>query len=63
VCPHNKWCTQHITYNTVIGWTLYLASEDDDVIDDSDSLVLQELLNDVFADGTTGPDDGEVCVS
>ena len=44
---------------TIIGWILYLASKDDDIIDDPGSLVLQELLNDVFADGT-GPDDGKV---
>ena len=47
---------------TIIGWILYLASKDDDIIDDPGSLVLQELLNDVFADGT-GPDDGKVLVT
>jgi hypothetical protein len=41
---------------------LYLAGKDDDLIDDPGSLVLQELLNDVVADGT-GPSDGEVLVS
>jgi hypothetical protein len=41
---------------------LYLASKDDDFIDDPGNLVLQELLNDVFADGTS-PNDGKVCVS
>ena len=41
---------------------LYLATKDDDLIDDPGSLVPQELLNDVFTDGTS-PDDGKVCVS
>jgi hypothetical protein len=40
----------------------YLAGEDDHILDDPGSLVLQELPNDVAADDT-GPDNGEVCVS
>ena len=41
---------------------IYLASKDDDFIDDPGRLVLQELLNDVFTD-CTSPNDGKVCVS
>ena len=36
----------------------YLASEDDDLFDDSGSLILEELLNDVVADRTC-PNDSE----
>ena len=45
-----------------IGWIHYLASKDDDLLDDSGSLVLQELPNDIDTEGTS-PDDGEICVS
>ena len=41
---------------------LYLAGKDGDLLDDTGSFVLQQLLNDVGTDGT-GPNDGEVCVS
>ena len=41
---------------------LYLAGKDDDLLDDSSSLVLEELLNDV-ATNVTCPSDGEVRVS
>jgi hypothetical protein len=41
---------------------LYLARKDDDLLDGSGSLVLQELLDDVVTEGTS-PNDGEVCVS
>ena len=40
----------------------YLAGKDDDLLYCSGSLVFQELLNDVDPE-STGPDDGEVCVS
>lgn len=40
----------------------YLAGKDYNVIDESVSLVLQELLNDISSDAT-GPNDCEVCVS
>ena len=44
-----------------IGLILYLASKDDDLLDDSGSFVLQELLNDVVTEGSS-PNDGEVCI-
>ncbi len=40
----------------------YLAGEDDDLLDDPSSLVLQELLDDVASD-VTSPNDSKVCVS
>ena len=40
----------------------YLAGKDDDLLDDTGSFVLQQLLNDVGTDGTC-PNDGEVCIS
>ena len=40
----------------------YLAGKNDDLLYGSGSLVFQELLNDVDTE-STGPDDGEVCVS
>jgi hypothetical protein len=48
--------------NLLIRWILYLAGKDDDLLDDSSSLVLEELLNDVAPNGTC-PSDGEVRVS
>ncbi len=39
----------------------YLAGEDDDLVDRSSSLVLQELADDETAKGP-GPDDGEILV-
>jgi hypothetical protein len=39
----------------------YLACKDDDLLDDSSSLVLQKLLNDVVSE-FTGPDDCEIGV-
>ena len=45
-----------------IGWILYLAGKDDDLLDDTGNLVLQQLLNDVNTE-STGPNDGKVCVS
>lgn len=45
-----------------IEWIVYLAGKNDDFLDDSGSLVLQELLNDVVTDGTS-PNDDEVRVS
>ncbi len=54
--------TQHIMHNIIIGWILYLAGKDSNLLDGSNSLVLEELLNDEAAK-VTGPDDGEVCVS
>jgi hypothetical protein len=59
---HSQWSIQHVSYKSIIGYTLYLASKDDDLLDDSGSLILEELLNDVAADGT-GPNDGEFGVS
>ena len=44
------------------AWKLYLAGKDDNLLDDPGSLVLQELLDDVFTDGTS-PNDSKVCVS
>ena len=41
---------------------LYLTSKDDDLLDDSGSLVLEELLDDVVA-YRAGPEDGEFSVS
>jgi hypothetical protein len=41
---------------------LYLAGKDDDLLDGSGSLVLEELLNDVFTEDT-GTDDCELGVS
>jgi len=49
-------------HNIIIGWILYLAGKDSNLLDGSNSLVLEELLNDEAAK-VTGPDDGEVCVS
>ena len=40
---------------------LYLAGKNDDLFDDSSSLVLEELLNDIAPNGTC-PSDGEVRV-
>jgi hypothetical protein len=45
-----------------VGWILYLASKDDDLVDDPSSLVLQELLDDDVTE-VTSPNDGEVFVS
>ena len=41
---------------------LYLTKEDDDLLDDSGCLVIDELLDDVAAD-RAGPNDGEFRVS
>jgi hypothetical protein len=41
---------------------LYLAGENDNLLDGPSSLVFQELLDDEAAE-VTGPNDGEVCVS
>ena len=49
-------------YNLLNRWILYLAGKDDDLVDDSSSLVLKELLNDVATNGTC-PSDDEVLVS
>ncbi len=54
--------TQYITYNLIIRLLIYLAGYDDDLLDDSSSLVLEELLNDVVTDSTC-PSNGEVHVS
>jgi hypothetical protein len=60
---HDQWVLlSHIIYNVKTGWILYLSGEDDDFLDDSGSLVLQELLNDEVTEGT-GPNDGEFRVS
>ena len=59
---HGQWSTQHITYNGIIGWVVYLAGKDHDLLDRPGSLVFQELLNDEGANGTS-TSDGEVCVS
>jgi hypothetical protein len=59
---HSQGSTQHIMNNLLIRWILYLAGKDDDLLDDSSSLVLEELLNDVTTNGTC-PSDGEVRVS
>src|SRR5258708_2493718 len=60
-------CRQPMEYSahlvqTNYWMTLYLASKDDDLFDDSGSLVLEELLNDVAAD-RAGTNDGEFGVS
>jgi hypothetical protein len=52
----------HIAHNLIIGWVLYLAGKDNDLLDGPDSLVLQELLNDVVAECTSS-NNGEVRVS
>src|SRR6267154_6286868 len=62
LCVHSQWSTQHIMYDLIIGWILYLTSKDDDLLDGPGSLVLEELLNDVAAD-RTGTNDGEFHVS
>ena len=49
-------------YKLIIGQILYLASKDNDLLNDPGSLVLEELLDDVAAD-RTGPNDGEFRVS
>ena len=54
--------TQYIMYNLTIRRIIYPAGKDDDLLDDSSSLVLEELLNDV-ATNITCPSDGEVRVS
>ena len=41
---------------------LYLAGKDNDLLDNSSSLVLEELLNDVATNGSC-PSDGEVRVA
>jgi len=46
-------------YNPIIRWIIYLAGKDDDLVDDSTSLVLKELLNDVTTN-VTCPSDGEM---
>ena len=58
------WYSVHrrLMYNRIIGWVLYLASKNDNLVDGASSLVFQELLNDEVAE-VTGPDDGEVCIS
>jgi hypothetical protein len=60
--PLSAGSAQHIIYNILIRWILYLAGKDNDLLDDSSSLVLEELLNDVATNGTC-PSDGEVCIS
>jgi hypothetical protein len=52
----------HILYNVKTEWILHLSGEDDEFLDNSGSLVLQELLNDEITEGT-GPNDGEFLVS
>jgi hypothetical protein len=59
---HSHGSTQQITYNLIIRWIIHLAGKDDDLFDDACSLVLEELLNDAAADGTS-PNDCKVCVS
>ncbi len=54
--------TQPYRIHRKTGWILYLSGKDDDFLDDPDSLVLQELLNDEVTEDT-GPNDGEFCVS
>ena len=51
-----------IMNSLLIRWILYLAGKDDDLLDDSSSLVLEELLNDV-ATNFTCPNDGKDRVS
>jgi hypothetical protein len=51
-----------ISRTTLSGWILYLAGKDGDLLDNPSRLGLQELLNDVVAEGTS-PNDGEFCVS
>ena len=45
-----------------IGQILYLASKNDDLLDDPGGFVLQELLDDDVTE-VTSPNDGEVLVS
>jgi hypothetical protein len=57
-----EYSAHHVRLNYWIESILYLTSKDDDLLDDPGSLFLEELLNDVVADGT-GPNDGEFRVS
>ena len=50
---HSPGSTQHITNNLLIRWIFYLAGKDDDLLDDSSNLVLEELLNNVATNGSS----------
>lgn len=54
--------TQNIIYDLVIGRILYLSGKNGDLLDDSSSLFIQELLNDAVTDSTC-PNDSEFGIS
>ena len=53
---HSQGSTQPVVYNLIIRWILYLAGKDDDLLDDSSCLVLEELLDDVGTNVTCSSD-------